>query len=163
MRWARYCWWCAPIRRRVPRSWKPSRRSAMATRSASCSTSTRERPCSRAITKATKRPAPRPRAERTARLARGTWRQTRKIMTHQRLLMLMLLAASAAAPAADLDLTFHAGDTYTDNSLRIPDGPSDNIGAVALRLDLSAQGERYDAEVRTAVTYLHYFQGTQEN
>jgi hypothetical protein len=85
-------------------------------------------------------------------------------MTHQRrLMMLMLLAASAAAPAADLDLTFHAGDTYTDNSLRIPDGPSDNIGAAALRLDLTAQGEHYETEVRTAVTYLHYFEGTQEN
>jgi len=75
----------------------------------------------------------------------------------------MLLAASVGARAADVDLTLHAGNTYTDNALRIPDGPSDNIGAVALRLDLSAQGEHYETDFRTAATYLHYFEGTQEN
>ena len=77
--------------------------------------------------------------------------------------MLMLLAVSVGARAADVDLTLHAGNTDTDNALRIPDGPSDNIGAVALRLDLSAQGEHYETNLRTAATYLHYFEGTQEN
>ena len=75
----------------------------------------------------------------------------------------MLLGVSLGASAADVDLTLHAGDTYTDNALRIPDGPEDNIGALAVRLDLSAQGEHYEADVRTAATYLHYFQGTLED
>jgi putative beta-barrel porin BBP2 len=82
---------------------------------------------------------------------------------HRRLLVLMLLAASAGAQAADAQLTLHAGDTYTDNALRTEGGPSDNIGAVAMRLDLSAQSDHYEANLRTAATYFHYFQGTQDD
>lgn len=82
---------------------------------------------------------------------------------HSRLLVPMLLATSVAAHAADVELTLHAGNTHTDNALRIQDGPSDDIGAVAMRLDLSAQGERYEANLRTAATYLHYFNDTQDD
>ena len=82
---------------------------------------------------------------------------------HSRLLVPMLLAASVATHAADVELTLHAGDTYTDNALLTQDGPSDNIGAVAMRLDMSAQGERYEANLRTAATYFHYFNGTQDD
>ena len=96
--------------------------------------------------------------------ARTNKRYKNHAMTHQRRVWLpVLLAISVGAYAADIDLTLHAGDTYTDNALRIPDGPSDNIGAAALKLDLSAQGEHYETDVRTALTYLHYFQGTQED
>jgi hypothetical protein len=86
-------------------------------------------------------------------------------MTHQRILPLLMLAAlSTRAPAADVDLTLHLGDTYTDNALLVRDhGPSDNIGGAALKLDLSADGEHYQANVRSGLTYLHYFNGTQDD
>jgi hypothetical protein len=84
-------------------------------------------------------------------------------MRHHRHLPLLMFLASSAAVAADVDLTMHVGDTYTDNALRTPDGPSDNIGAVAARLDLSAQGAHYETDLRSAVTLLHYFQGTQDD
>jgi len=78
--------------------------------------------------------------------------------------ILSLLAIGASANAADVDLTLHLGDTYTDNALLQKDGgPSDNIGGAAMKLDLSADAEHYQANVRTAATYLHYFNGTQDD
>jgi hypothetical protein len=86
-------------------------------------------------------------------------------MTQNRILPLIsLCAVCAQANAADVDLTLHLGDTYTDNALLLPDGgPSDNIGGAALKLDLSADAERYQANVRSALTYLHYFNDTQDD
>lgn len=84
-------------------------------------------------------------------------------MTHHRHLLLLMIFVSSGAAAADLDLSMHVGNTYTDNALRIPDGPSDNVGAAALRLDLSAQGDHYETDIRSAVTFLHYFRGTQDD
>src|SRR5262245_29433253 len=137
---ARCCWWCAPTPRRAPRSGKPSRPSVMVTTSDWCSINIRVRRCKRAITATTTHTAPPPRVDRAVHRRRGTWRKTGRNMTHhRRLLALTLLAASVGARAADAQLTLHVGDTYTDNALRTEDGPSDNIGAVALRLDLSAQ------------------------
>ena len=86
-------------------------------------------------------------------------------MTQNRILpMLMLSVLSARVMAADVDLTMHLGDTYTDNALLLRDGgPSDNIGGAAAKLDLTADGEHYQANVRSALTYLHYFNGTQDD
>jgi hypothetical protein len=138
--------------------------SALGAASGWCSTNTRVRRCKRAITATTKRSAPPRRVDRNVNRRRGTWRKTGRNMTHhRRLLVPMLLAASAGAHAADAELTLHAGNTYTDNALRTLDGPSDNIGAVAARLDVSAQGDRYEANLRTALTYFHYFEGTQDD
>lgn len=83
-------------------------------------------------------------------------------MFQKRLVPLLTLAAlGARANAADVDLTLHLGDTYTDNALLLPEnGKTDNIGGAALRLDLAADGEHYQANVRSAATYLHYFNGT---
>lgn len=81
-------------------------------------------------------------------------------------LLALAVAAACAGPAgaADYDVTAHFGDTYTDNSLLAPfNEQSDNIGAVALKADIAAQGEHYDATVRTAATYLHYFRGTSDD
>jgi hypothetical protein len=78
--------------------------------------------------------------------------------------LLSLCALCARATAADVDLTLHLGDTYTDNALLLPeDGPSDNIGGAALKLDLTADGEHYQANVRSGLTYLHYFNDTQDD
>jgi hypothetical protein len=78
--------------------------------------------------------------------------------------ILSLLAIGASANAADVDLTLHLGDTYTDNALLLRDGgPSDNIGGAAMKLDLSADGEHYQANVRSEATYLHYFNNTQDD
>jgi hypothetical protein len=87
------------------------------------------------------------------------------VYNHNRILTLIsLCAVCAQVNAADVDLTLHLGDTYTDNALLVRDGgPSDNIGGAALRLDLSADGERYQANVRSAATYLHYFNNTQDD
>jgi len=86
-------------------------------------------------------------------------------MFQKRIVPLMTLCAlGARAHAADVDLTLHAGDTYTDNALmRENGGPSDNIGGAALKLDLSAEGEHYEANVRSVLTYLHYFNKTQDD
>jgi Putative beta-barrel porin 2 len=87
------------------------------------------------------------------------------VMTRKRFAPLMAACGlCGSAVAADLDLTLHLGDTYTDNALLQPGGgPSDNIGGAALKLDLNAEGERYEANVRSAVTYLHYFNGTLDD
>ena len=78
--------------------------------------------------------------------------------------LLALLELGAQANAADVDLTLHLGDTYTDNALLLPDGgPSDNIGGAAMKLDLGADGEHYQANVRSELTYLHYFNNTQDD
>lgn len=77
---------------------------------------------------------------------------------------MLAFAIGASASAADADLTLHVGDTYIDNALLLPNGgPSDNIGGAALKLDLSASGERYQADLRSALTYLHYFNGTLDD
>lgn len=74
------------------------------------------------------------------------------------------LALAAPAMAADIDLSFIAGNTYSDNVLLLSEGgPSDNIGGAAMKLDFSAQGARYDAELRSAFTYLHYFNDTLDS
>jgi len=86
-------------------------------------------------------------------------------MLQKQILPLLTLAAiGARATAADVDLTLHLGDTYTDNALLLRDGgPSDNIGGAAMKLDLSADGEHYQANVRSELTYLHYFNDTQDD
>ncbi len=74
------------------------------------------------------------------------------------------LALAGPTWAADTDLSFIAGNTYSDNVLlQSEGGPSDNIGGAAMKLDFSAQGARYDAELRSAFTYLHYFNDTLDS
>jgi hypothetical protein len=78
--------------------------------------------------------------------------------------VLAALALADRSVAADYDLSFHVGDTYTDNAFLTPSNEqSDHIGAAAMRLDLAAGNDRYDATLRTAMTYMHYFKDTFED
>jgi hypothetical protein len=78
--------------------------------------------------------------------------------------LLAALALVSRANAADVNLAFRVGDTYSDNVLRVADGgPSDNVGGASMMLDFSGQGARYDAELRSALTYLHYVDNTLDD
>jgi len=78
--------------------------------------------------------------------------------------ILTALGLVARVQAADVNLAFRVGDTYSDNVRRVAEGgPSDNVGGASMMLDLASQGVSYDAELRSALTYLHYVDNTLDD
>ncbi|RPH54174.1 MAG: hypothetical protein EHM84_02365, partial [Lysobacterales bacterium] len=65
--------------------------------------------------------------------------------------------AASFACAADMDLSVHMGDTYTDNVAFTSESPtSDHVMGVASKIGLAVLGPQLEAEARAALTYLHY-------
>lgn len=77
-----------------------------------------------------------------------------------------VVACAVASPvfAAEMDLSIHAGDTYTDNvAFSNASKRSDHVAGVATKLGLATQGPRLQATMTTALTYLHYVNNTFED
>ncbi|HET9863197.1 MAG TPA: outer membrane beta-barrel protein [Steroidobacteraceae bacterium] len=74
------------------------------------------------------------------------------------------LAAVLAAPlarAVDKDLSFHVGDTWSDNVTYSADDPvADHITGVATKIGLATSGPVLEATARADLTYLHYIDDT---
>jgi len=77
------------------------------------------------------------------------------------------LTAMLAAPlarAADTDLSFHAGDTWSDNVTFSADNPvADHITGVATKIGLATVGPVLEARARADLIYLHYIDETFED
>lgn len=74
------------------------------------------------------------------------------------------LTAMLAAPlarAVDKDLSFHVGDTWSDNVTYSANDPvADHITGVATKIGLAISGPVLEAKARADLTYLHYVDGT---
>lgn len=74
------------------------------------------------------------------------------------------LASMLAAPlarAVDKDLSFHVGDTWSDNVTYSADDPvADHITGVATKIGLATHGPVLEATARADFTYLHYVDDT---
>jgi hypothetical protein len=74
------------------------------------------------------------------------------------------LTAVLAAPlsrAAEKDLSFHVGDTWSDNVTYSADDPvADHMTGVATKIGLATSGPVLEAKARADLTYLHYVDDT---
>ena len=74
------------------------------------------------------------------------------------------LTAMLVAPlarAVDKDLSFHVGDTWSDNVTFSADNPvADHITGVATKIGLATVGPVLEATARADLIYLHYIDGT---
>jgi hypothetical protein len=77
------------------------------------------------------------------------------------------LTAMLVAPlarAVDKDLSFHVGDTWSDNVTFSADNPvADHITGVATKIGLATVGPVLEATARADLIYLHYIDGTFED